>query len=83
MKTIQQALQERVQPTKSPPNGEFNASVNEILAVVGETPKYGRGYWSRLLKKSGKSYVDILALVKQAKDKEKKGGFLTNKLLGK
>lgn len=73
--------QSRASPITAP--HELADSVNQIIALVGTQPRYGYGYWLRLVKKSGKNFFEIEKLVKEAAGKEKKGGFLTNKLLGK
>lgn len=62
---------------------ELAATVNEIIKVVGEHPKYGYKYWLGMVKRSGKGYNEMLGLLKQISDmdaKYPKGATLTNKL---
>ena len=68
---------------KAPPNSPFNASINEIETICPFTAKYSRGYWSRLLKRSGKNDGDVMVLLKKAKgldEKFNKCGFVVNQL---
>nr|AKH47990.1 hypothetical protein [uncultured marine virus] len=65
------------------PNGEFNATVNLVGEEVGFTDRFGRGYWSKVIKVSGVSYNGMLGILKELKDlpaKYPKGAVLTNKL---
>lgn len=68
------------------PKHPLAASVNEILKFVGENKKYTYGYWLRLVSKSGKTYGEILSLIKSLEKMDKKyprGAVLTNKLMDK
>ena len=71
--------------SSGPPHA-LAASVSEIIKVVGDHPKYGYGYWLRIVKKSKRGYGDILGLLKEIEKmdmKYPKGATLTNKLLNK
>lgn len=81
--SILTSIKERGRASPEKPPHELADSVNQIIALVGVTPKYPYGYWLRLVKKSKMTVFDIEKLVKEAAGKEKKGGFLTNKLLRK
>ena len=68
---------------KAPPNSPFNASINEIETICPFTAKYSRGYWSKLLKRSGKNDGEVMVLLKKAKSLEEKYnrcGFISNQL---
>ena len=61
---------------------ELSASVNEIEKYLGFTEKYGRGYWLKMVKKSGKSFGEVCYLLGKMNcldQKYNKGGWLTNK----
>jgi len=67
---------------KAPPH-EISASCDEIIKICPLDKKHGYGYWLRLVKKSGKSYNDILYLTGKAKgldEKFNKCGFVVNQL---
>ena len=62
---------------------EIAATVNEIIKVVGEHPKYGYAYWLGKVKRSGKSYNEMIGILKgiaEMDPKYPKGATLTNKL---
>lgn len=78
MKSIADTLKKR--EIKKAPH-ELSAITNEIERVIGFTPRYNRGYW--LKKCKGKSFGEIMGLLKQAEGMDKKynkGGFITNAL---
>lgn len=65
------------------PNGEFNATVNLIEEAGLFQGNYKRGYWSKKVKQSGISFLEMERLLKDIEgmdSKYNKGGFLTNKL---
>lgn len=85
MKSLAEMMSE-FKPDPKAPKHELAASVNEIIQVVGKHKKYGYGYWLGLVRRSGKSYTEILGLLKELKAmdaKYPKGAVLTNKLIGK
>lgn len=70
-----------------PPPHELAASVNEVISFLGESlgesKKYPYKYWLNKVKKSGKSYGDIMVIIKKAQGLDKKynkGGFISNQL---
>lgn len=68
------------------PNGEFNASINEIGKICPFTRQFPRGFWSKKLKLSGKSYNDIMYLIQKSGELDEKYsrcGWLANKLSNK
>ncbi len=70
---------------KAPPH-EIAATVNEIVALVGITPKYGYNYWLGKVKRSGVRYTEIFGILKEVQNmdsKYSKGGRITNILSGK
>ncbi len=74
-----------LQKAKKPGN-ELYETVQEIIKVVGLTPKYGIGYWYGLVKRSKVSYSEIVGVLKEvekADSKYSKGGMITNILLKK
>ena len=85
MKNIADLLPDQKKSLRSPewaPH-ELAATVNEIIKVVGDHPKYGYKYWLGMVKRCGKGYGAMLGLLKEisAMDpKYPKGATLTNKL---
>jgi len=78
-------LLKEYQPERSFPPHEKAAAVNEIIAFLkADKKQMSYGYW---LKKVGdKSYGDVMAILKRAKDLPStysKGGYITNQLKGK
>lgn len=68
-------------PDPKAPKHEKAAIVNEIIAVVGDHPKYNFKYWLRMI--GNRTYGEMLGLLKEisnAPDKFPKGALLTNKL---
>lgn len=63
---------------------ETAASANEILECLKPEPvQKPYTYWLGVVKRSGKSYGDVMAIVKKAKDlpaKYNRGGYVTNQL---
>lgn len=71
---------------KRKPSHELAMSVQEIIDVVGESKKYGFGYWLGIVKRSKKSYTEIMGILKELEglpSKYNKGAVLTNKLCKK
>ncbi len=71
---------------KKPPNHETAAAVEEIIKAVGDHKIYNFGFWLRKVKSAGKSYTDILAILKDLEglpSKYNKGATLTNILCKK
>jgi len=62
---------------------ELSASVGYIKEKIGFTKQYGRGYWSKKVKESGKSYFNVKEIIDEAASlpgKYNRGGYITNKL---
>lgn len=87
MKNISELLNiDRKPMVFKPPPHELAASVDEIIKVVGITPKYGYKYWLGKVKRSNKQYTEILGILKDIQrmdSKYNKGGRLTNILSNK
>ena len=75
--------------TKRPPNHELAATVDEVVKIIPLTPRYGYGYWLKLIQRSGVSYTEMLGMLKDiskmGNDKfgkpYNKAGTLVNKLI--
>ena len=60
---------------------ELAATVNSIIAIVGDHPKYNYRYWLGKVKRSGKTFTGMHGILKGIADMDKKyskGGRLTN-----
>jgi len=68
---------------KRPPPHEISATSDLIEKAGLFKGRYKRGYWLRLIKKSGISYGGMMCLIKEMysmDEKYNRGGWLTNKL---
>lgn len=66
---------------KRPAPHEKSATVDEIIKVVGLSPKYGYGYWLRMI--GNRSFGEVMGMLKDiqgAPSRFPKGALLTNKL---
>ncbi len=76
----------KLNKVKKAPNSEIASSVEEILNTVGTHKIYNFGFWLRKIKTSGKSYTEILSILKDLEklpSKYNKGATLTNILCKK
>lgn len=84
MEELGSLLKRRAKRIARPAPHEKAAAVDEILLCVkDEKVQKSYAYWLGLLKRSGLSYGDVMAIVKKASGlpaKYNRGGYITNRL---